>query len=30
LPHQVEPNLHCRRSVIGALDFGLNTLNHAA
>lgn len=30
LPHQVEPNLHCRRSVIGALDFGQNTLNHAA
>jgi transposase len=30
LPHQVEPNHHCRRSVIGALDFGENTLIHAA
>src|ERR1700735_291854 len=30
LPHQVEPNPHCRRSVIGALDFGENTLIHAA
>jgi transposase len=30
LPHQVEPNRHCRRSVIGVLDFGRNTLIHAA
>ncbi|WP_321900125.1 IS630 family transposase [Paraburkholderia heleia] len=30
LPHQVEPNHHCRRSVICALDFGGNTLIHAA
>jgi len=30
LPHQVDPNPHCRRSVIGALDFGENTLIHAA
>ena len=30
LPHQVEPNHHCRRSVIGVLDFGKNTLIHAA
>jgi len=30
LPHQVEPNHHCRRSVIGALDFGGNTLIHGA
>ncbi|WP_233890041.1 IS630 family transposase [Paraburkholderia flagellata] len=30
LPHQVEPNHQCRRSVIGALDFGHNTLIHAA
>ncbi|WP_175952384.1 transposase [Burkholderia sp. BCC0405] len=30
LPQQVEPNPHCCRSVIGALDFGENTLIHAA
>ncbi|AIP00149.1 winged helix-turn helix family protein [Burkholderia pseudomallei 576] len=30
LPHEIEPNHHCRRSVIGALDFGSNTLRHAA
>ncbi|WP_216353886.1 IS630 family transposase, partial [Burkholderia cenocepacia] len=30
LPHEIEPNHHCRRSVIGALDFGSNTLVHAA
>jgi DDE superfamily endonuclease len=30
LPHQVEPNHNCRRSVIGVLDFGKNTLIHAA
>jgi transposase len=30
LPHEIEPNHHCRRSVIGALDFGSNTLIHAA
>jgi transposase len=30
LPHEIEPNHHCRRSVIGALDFGSNTLLHAA
>jgi transposase len=30
LPHEIEPNHHCRRSVIGALDFGTNTLAHAA
>jgi hypothetical protein len=29
LPHEIEPNHHCRRSVIGALDFGSNTLIHA-
>ncbi|WP_198387281.1 transposase, partial [Burkholderia ubonensis] len=30
LPHEVEPNHHCRRSVIGALDFGVSTLIHTA
>ncbi|RQU49429.1 transposase [Burkholderia cenocepacia] len=30
LPHEVEPNTHCRRSVFGALDYGANTLIHAA
>lgn len=30
LSHEIEPNRHCRRSVIGALDFGSNTLIHAA
>jgi transposase len=29
LPHEIEPNTHCRRSVVGALDFGTNTLIHA-
>jgi transposase len=28
LPHCVEPRLHCRRSVLGALDFGANALTH--
>ena len=28
LPHRVEPHLHCRRSVLGALDFGANALTH--
>ena len=28
LPHCVEPRFHCRRSVLGALDFGANTLTH--
>jgi transposase len=30
LPHQIEPNHHCRRSVSGALDFGGNALIHSA
>ncbi|WP_232467440.1 hypothetical protein [Burkholderia ubonensis] len=30
LPHEIEPNPHCRCSVIGALDFCSNTLVHAA
>lgn len=25
LPHEIEPNTHCRRSVLGALDYGTNT-----
>ena len=29
-PHCVTPNPHCRRSVMGALDFGANTLIHEA
>jgi len=29
LPHEIEPNTHCRRSVVGALDYGANTLIHA-
>lgn len=29
LPHEIEPNTHCRRSVLGALDYGANTLIHA-
>ncbi|MFC7633938.1 hypothetical protein ACFQVB_41455 [Paraburkholderia humisilvae] len=29
MPHQVEPNHHCRRGVMGALDFGENTPIHA-
>ncbi|MEM5373547.1 hypothetical protein V4C53_47730, partial [Paraburkholderia azotifigens] len=28
-PHEIEPNTHCRRNVVGALDFGSNTLIHA-
>lgn len=28
VPHSVEPRLHCRRSVLGALDFGANALTH--
>ena len=28
LPHRVEPRFHCRRSVLGALDFGANALTH--
>ncbi|RQR48232.1 transposase [Burkholderia sp. Bp9126] len=28
-PHEIEPNTHCRRSVLGALDYGVNTLIHA-
>ncbi|WP_075583470.1 transposase [Caballeronia sordidicola] len=28
LPHRVEPRLHCRRLVLGALDFGTNALTH--
>lgn len=30
LPHAIEPNNHCRRSIIGALDFGKNALIHAS
>ncbi|HAT1685557.1 TPA: transposase, partial [Klebsiella oxytoca] len=26
LPHMVEPQCHCRRSVLGALDYSSNTL----
>ena len=29
-PHCVVPQSHCRRSVLGALDFGANTLEHEA
>jgi len=29
LPHDIEPNTHCQRSVPGALDYGANTLIHA-
>ncbi|WP_157652061.1 transposase [Burkholderia ubonensis] len=29
LPHEIEPNTHCRRSVLGALDYGANLLIHA-
>jgi transposase len=29
-PHQVEPKPHCKRSVLGALDFAANTLLHFA
>ncbi|KAG8148429.1 hypothetical protein BFF94_038100 [Burkholderia catarinensis] len=29
LPHEIEPNSHCRRSVLGALDYGAITLIHA-
>ncbi|QOK98627.1 IS630 family transposase (plasmid) [Ralstonia pseudosolanacearum] len=30
LPHCVEPHSHCRRSVLGAFDYGQNSLIHAA
>ena len=30
LPHAIEPNSHCRRLIIGALDFGKNALIHAS
>jgi transposase len=30
LPRAIEPNSHCRRSIIGALDFGRNSLIHAS
>ncbi|WP_198385797.1 transposase [Burkholderia ubonensis] len=29
LPHEIEPNTHCRRSVLGALEYSANTLIHA-
>ena len=29
-PHRVFPQPHCRRSVLGALDFGANLLTHEA
>ncbi|WP_196493055.1 transposase [Burkholderia territorii] len=29
MPHEIEPNTHCRRSVQGALGYGPNTLIHA-
>jgi hypothetical protein len=29
-PHQTEPARHCKRPVLGALDFGAQRLNHAA
>ncbi|WP_155643650.1 transposase [Burkholderia cepacia] len=29
LSHEIEPNTHCRRSVLGALNYGANTLIHA-
>jgi len=29
-PHRVFPQPHCRRSVLGALDFGANVLTHHA
>ncbi|WP_175948818.1 transposase [Burkholderia pyrrocinia] len=28
LPHCVEPRFHCRRSVLGVLDFGANALTY--
>ena len=28
-PHQTEPAHHCKRSVLGALDFGAKRLHHA-
>ena len=28
--HQVEPKPHCKRSVLGALDYGANTLLHVS
>ncbi|WP_429260203.1 transposase [Paraburkholderia sp. GAS334] len=30
MPDAIEPNGHCRRSIIGALDFGKNALIHAS
>ncbi len=30
LPHSIEPNSHCKRSVVGALDFGKNSFIYAA
>ena len=30
LPHAIEPNHHCRRNVVGALNFGENSFIHAA
>jgi hypothetical protein len=29
-PHRVFPQPHCKRSVLGALDFGANLLRHQA
>lgn len=29
LPHEAKPNHHCRRGVIGALNFGADMLTHA-
>lgn len=29
-PHRVLPQPHCRRSVLGAFDFGANLLKHEA
>uniref|UniRef100_UPI0012B50F2B transposase n=1 Tax=Paraburkholderia mimosarum TaxID=312026 RepID=UPI0012B50F2B len=30
LPHAIEPNHHCRRNVMGALNFGENSFVHTA
>ncbi|SIO72614.1 DDE superfamily endonuclease [Burkholderia sp. GAS332] len=30
LPHSIEPNSHCKRSVVGALDFGENGFIYTA
>jgi transposase len=30
LPHNIEPNSHCKRSVVGTLDFGKNSFIYAA